>query len=410
MTSSKEYDEKAAIDYLRSTGAPESVLDQPGHLMVGVAAKLMGIQATFDIIKVCPNYFSGSEEETGLLERLKLGISKENLDLSSSICANMRAVILNLCVDVKKLDIIGYNSSILFCTRFVGNAALPLIPFMHQLSEINLKKWEANSSNSNQCHSPDITCSNVLWLLLEIRCLRKASFYASFDDEDAKYLLDHLEITYWKGSWVKSLELDITTSLRMPKESVSAGIECILRYTTSVNSISIKAERTGGLTLVLDDRSLRGLTRSFDKVKSLSILTNVRFVRDDSTFNRLFSFSNLEYFSVGRQALLSLASPLLHQSDLEGSDSNSIPILPPSLKEIRLIFKPTKASQGELADSLPEQTLAEVIQFHPEPSKLKSVVVVSLGDEGVKDSSGRKSLEDVCRKASIKLMMVDRDE
>lgn len=402
MANSKESDERTATRYLQSKGAPQFVLNQSSHVKAVSAGMMMGIEAALDIIEVCPEQFAGLEE------RLEFRKGREAHELSSRICSDVRALIINTCIDVKKLDINGCNSSIPFCTRLGGNAATPLLPFVHQLAEINIKKWEAKSSNSNQCHSPDITCSNVVWLLLEIACLRKASFYASFDEKDAKFLADHAEVTHWKRSWVEDLELDISILERTRRELVSPSIACLLKYTTSVNSFSFQYRIKGGLTQPVEDWFLEGLTRSFDKVKSLSI-ENVHFARDDSTFNKLFNFSNLEYLSFSIDGLLSLASPILLKSDVEGSNSKSIPILPPSLKEIRFTFKPTKASQGESAASFPETTLAQIIQSHPKPSKLQIVTVVPLGNSGGL-SKAREGLREVCEEAGIKLVVVDTNK
>lgn len=407
--------------FLRSQGAPESFLKASDYQVVGTESKIIRIESAKKLVRLFPNSPSFSQSD---LDRL-LKMDKDAELLSMRICSIIRALLIHCSANLESLSIDGPNTTFPFCVRLEGGSASLLEPFMKKLKVLRFTKFEAfiddpSGRRSRKYHDPEITSTNVVWLLLNLSNLQEASFYVSLNAQDAAFLKDHSEVSGWMTSNVKRLELDVFKMIES-LDQFSAGLERLLYFTKDLYSYTFECFAPETMRSPLINSSLQGLRLSFDTIEELSV-SEMFLVHPASRFNSLHLFQNLKVISCSMDSLLSLT---LDESIGRSSASLSNPeskeprsLLPSSVKEFRLIYnkeKPLSAKKSQLLKmSSPESTLAELINSLPKTSSLEIVAVEPLdyiGKAGIftECSEARKNLEKVFRKAGFRLVVMERD-
>lgn len=399
MPHSNQSDVTMATDYLKSTNAPQYVLDWDAKEKIDVVKTIMAVRTASKIVASFPR----ERALVGLQQKLR-DASEESCGVAKRICFFLRALILNGCKNLETLDIIGYNANIPFGRRNGQGATIPLSPFSNLLKELNFKRWEVNPSESTYRHLPELTCTNVIWLLLEIPNLRRASLFASVENEDVNFLSKHSEVIELKKSSVEFLELDLLKLQDIPKEKVSSYIICdVLKFTKNLTSFSLSyLERIMSQSSLTQD-VLDGLQGSSKTLKVIK-LAKVNFSDSVVKLNHLFKFSKLEIFCFDLAVLLSMAMPLTLIPGLLRANKKRITAFPTTLKEIHLHFR-ADTWIDDIGNLSTDECLGRLINEHPKSSNLKTVVVESLGDvESGPCFDTRKGLKKVCQDAGINLV------
>jgi len=153
-------------------------------------------------------------EDSGLFDWDKGGIKVGQTSLFKHFLAlphYARALIIQACPNLKSISTSGDEVTSPFCSRVAGRGAVPLLGLSSNLKTISFELAD---------HAPTIKIPNLVWLLLNLSNINRASFWMLLDEAGIKFLNSYSEAWSSRKSSVKHLTIllgqqdEITTQPR----------------------------------------------------------------------------------------------------------------------------------------------------------------------------------------------------
>lgn len=241
--------------------------------------------------------------------------------------------------------------------------------------------------------------------------LTQASFYATLEKDDVKFLGEHSEALVKNQSNVKDLELMvlITSKSTQSQEKCTEGLKNLLLFTKDLESVSLVYDYFEGEDHSLDFPCLFGLESSQSSLKSLKLEAMDCHVKRGDV-NPLILLRNLETLHCDMGTLYSLEG--CYRRAIEGFSS----VLPNSLHTLSITYNCfSEAHRSEMLADMeePEVTFARFLRLLiMDRGNVKKVITSRLPidtDEKVhpqtrKWKEARSELKQTCRDGGIELV------